>query len=308
MTRRSKTHGWMLASCLALAPAVAVATTPVSAAASPGAWLLKPGKKKSNRSKPKKKKDGVTPAQAADKRVPVQQTAQALLDSGKAAQAGLEFDRGAAAQGDPVLYLDAGDAYVEAAKADADPAMADAAIERAHIALDILYFHLDSAADEDFRLVEAAEVPALINRAEELIETAQAVQEEIAAASDPVGPTDAPPKKKGNGKGMIVAGIGLASVGGALAVLGVAGLAIGAVNQSRADKDTVYGSEYDDVETRGKRGNLLAGVGLGVGGALVAGGLVLYFLGKKRKKNAAEDDKVVRVTPTLGGMAVTGRF
>lgn len=305
----------MMAGCLALGPAVAVATVPTAAAAAdPGALLLKPGKKKKKRNrrgggnKNKKKKDGVTPAQAAEKRVPVQQTAQALLDSGEPAQAGLEFDRNAAVQGDPVLYLDAGDAYLEAAKADADPAMAEAAIERAHIALDILYFHLDSAADKDFRLVEASEVPALISRADELIETAEGVIEELAAAADPVGPTDTAPKKKGDGKVMIISGIGLASVGGALAVMGVAGLAIGAVNQSRADKDTVYGTEYDDVETRGKRGNLIAGVGLGLGGALVAGGLVLYFLGKKRKKRAAEDDKVVRVLPTLNGMAVTGRF
>jgi hypothetical protein len=287
-----------------LVAALPVATVPAVAVAGIDAapWLLKPRKRN------KKPKDGVTPAQAAEKRVPIQQAGQQLLDAGEPAEAGLEFDRGASVQGDPVLYLDAGDAYLAAAKADGDVEMAEASIERAHIALDLLYFHLDSAADKDFRLVEAGEVPALIKRADELIEQAEAAIEEINAAADPTGPTDAPPKKKGDGKVMIISGIGLASVGGALAVMGVAGLAIGAVNQSRADRDTVYGTAYDDVETRGKRGNVLAGVGLGVGAVLIGGGLALYFLGKKRKKQAAEDDKVVMVSPTLGGLAVSGRF
>jgi hypothetical protein len=41
---------------------------------------------------------------------------------------------------------------------------------------------------------------------------------------------------------------------------------------------------------------------------LVGGGVALYLIGTKRKKAAANDDKVVTVTPTLNGLAVTGRF
>jgi hypothetical protein len=306
MRRWSPTRSCAAACSLALAIAVPTATVTIPTTASASAatpLLLKPRRRRG-----KKPKDGVTPAQAAEKRVPIQQTGQSLIDAGEPAQAGLEFDRGAAAQGDPVLYLDAGDAYLAAARADADVEMAATAIERARIAQDILYFHLDSAADPDFRLVENAEVPALINRADELIEEAEAAIEEINAAADPTGPTDDEPKKKGDGKIMVMSGIGLASVGGALVVMGVAGLAIGAVNQNRADRDTVYGSEYDEVERRGKRGNVIAGVGFALGAACIGGGLALYFLGKKRRKQAADDDKVVMVSPTLGGLAVTGRF
>ena len=90
--------------------------------------------------------------------------------------------------------------------------------------------------------------------------------------------------------------------------MGVAGLAIGAVNQSKADDPTIYGDAYDDVESKGKRGNVLAGVGLGIGAAAIAGGVVLFLLGKRRQKRAAEGDKVVMVSPTLSGLAITGRF
>jgi len=47
-------------------------------------------------------------------------------------------------------------------------------------------------------------------------------------------------------------------------------------------------------------------------------GITLYFIGKRRGKNAGtnsdkeekamEDEPIVRIAPTLNGMAVTGRF
>jgi hypothetical protein len=206
-----------------------------------------------------------------------------------------------------VLYLDAGDAWLAAAKDEGDAEMAAAAAERGRIALDVLYFHLDSGADPYFKLVEATEIPGLINRAEELIEAGDAAADELDVAATPAA-APAKPKVKGDGKLMVISGIAVGSVGGALLVMGVAGLAVGAVNQSRANRDTVYGAEYDEVERKGRRGNILAGVGLGVGAVLVGGGVALYLIGTKRKKAAANDDKVVTVTPTLNGLAVTGRF
>ena len=92
------------------------------------------------------------------------------------------------------------------------------------------------------------------------------------------------------------------------------------VNQSKAEDQSVYGTEYDVVEEKGKRGNLIAGLGFGFGGAAAIAGVTLYFIGAKRGKNAGkkggrdkekeavEDEPLVRVAPTLNGMAVMGRF
>lgn len=298
----------VLAVCCSLLPALPVALAPAPATAAaralPLSFVRKPKRK------PKPKKEVYTPQMAAEERGHVQAEAKARADAGDVGGAALVYDRGAAQKGDPILYLDAGDLYLELAKKDADEEMADAAIERGHIAQDILYFHLDSAADKDFRVVEASEVPGLLARADDLIDEAEAALEEMRSAGDPTGATAAapPPKKKGNGKGMVIGGVVLASVGGGLAVMGVAGLALGAVNQSKAEDPSIYGDAYDDVESNGKRANLLAGVGLGLGAACIAGGVVLFILGKRRQKRAAEDDKVVMVSPTSNGLAVTGRF
>lgn len=298
----------VLALCCSLVPALPVALAPSSAAAA-NAPALPLSFKRKKKKKKKPKKEIYTPEMAAEQRGHVQAEAKARADGGDVSGAALVYDRGASEKGDPILYLDAGDIYLELAEKNADVEMANAAIERGRIAQDILYFHLDSASDKDFRLVESSDVPPLLQRADTLIADAEAAIETIESALEPAaGSAAPPPKMKGNGKGMIIGGLVLASVGGGLAVMGVAGLAIGAVNQSKADDPTIYGDAYDDVESKGKRGNVLAGVGLGIGAAAIAGGVVLFLLGKRRQKRAAEGDKVVVVSPTLSGLAITGRF
>src|SRR5690349_10621257 len=83
----------------------------------------------------------VTPADAATKRVDAQKVGRDL-QTADAAAAGMHYDAKAAEWGDPVLFLDAADAYLAAAEKGRDIAMAEASIERARISLDILYFHL----------------------------------------------------------------------------------------------------------------------------------------------------------------------
>src|SRR5688572_21863074 len=253
---------WALVSVLVAVP---LGLAPVPANASPLASSIAsaPALPIALAKKPKAK-DGVTPDQAAEKRVSVQAEGKKLRSEGDPAQAGLVYDRGAAIQGDPILYLDAGDAYLEAARKDSNLEMAEAALERAAIAHDILYFHLDSGADKDFRLVAASDVPELLKRADELEDAAKTAIEELENADDPAAPVAAAPaqkKPKGDGRGMIIGGLALTGVGGAFVVMGVAGLAVGAVNQSRADDPAIYGNAYDDVERKGKVGNVLAGVG-----------------------------------------------
>lgn len=300
--------GWRFG-VTALAVLVPVSTLPLQATAGelPLTLLAKRKKKK------KQKKDTYSPEQAATRRAQAQVEGRALVDAGDPAGAGVSYDRAASEKGDPVLFLDAGDAYLKAADEDRDTALAQTAIERAGISMDILYYHLDSQADPDFRLVEASEVPDLISRAQTLISDAEALIEAIEAeAAEPVA-TAAPEKKKrpkGDGKILKITGLGLASVGGALVVMGFAGLIIGAVNQGRAEDPSVYGEAYDDVESKGQRGNVLAGVGFAVGGAAAIAGVTMYLIGRNRakKKKPANDDKMVRVAPTAGGLVLTGRF
>lgn len=295
----------MLATALSVAvPAVGMPST--ARASTPGLPLLMA-----------KKKDAVTPEDANAKRLPVQQRARGIVETDPVA-AGVELDNGAAEWGDPVLFMDAAEAYLAAAENDRDEEVAAAAIERARIALDILHFHLDQSADPDFRLVEASDVPGMISRAEGIIDRAQTEIEEIqreaeVAAAPPPPPADKKKRKPSGPKVKIISGAALATVGGGLVAMGAAGLILGAVRQNEAEDPTVYGEAYDSVEEKGKQANLLAGVGLGVGGAVLVVGVALIVVGKRQqKKEGKGDDKLVRVSPTMGprggGLSLTGRF
>jgi len=262
----------------------------------------------------------VTPADAAAKRTEAQTLGRDLASADPTA-AGMHYDAKAAEWGDPVLFLDAADAYLDAAEKGSDIAMAEAGIERARIALDLLYFQLDATADKNFRMVETADIADLIARANIAIDRGEALMEEIAKAAEAAtvattdeGEDEKKKKKKkkrkpGNGRGLFIAGAVATAAGSGLAVMGVAGLAVGAVNQNRAEDPTVYGEEYDAVEAKGRRGNVIAGVGLGLGGALLVSGIVMLVIGKKRMNKAAPaQENVVMVAPSLNGVAISGRF
>jgi len=293
---------------------------PVSAFASP--WALAGPKK-------------VTPADAAAKRSDAQKLGRDLAGA-DAAAAGMHYDAKAAEWGDPVLFLDAADAYLNAAEKDKEIAMAEAGIERARIALDILYFHLDPGADKSFRMVEETDIADLISRANIAIDRGEKLMESIAGAeAAPVASTDGEDEKKtkkrkkrppGNGKGLFIGGAVATALGAAFTVMGVAGLGIGAANQRKAEDPTVYGEEYDAVEDKGRRGNVVAAAGFAVGGVLLVGGIVMLVIGKKRMdksgtgpeqeeqqpeqsaRSRLRQDRMVRVAPTLNGLAISGRF
>ena len=125
----------------------------------------------------------VTPADAAAKRTEAQ-TLGRDLSSADPTAAGMHYDAKAAEWGDPVLFLDAADAYLDAAEKGSDIAMAEAGIERARIALDLLYFQLDATADKNFRMVETADIADLIARANIAIDRGEALMEEIAKAAE----------------------------------------------------------------------------------------------------------------------------
>jgi hypothetical protein len=218
--------------------------------------------------------------------------------------------------------MDAAEAWLQAAREKSEVAYVDAATERVHIAVDILYFHLDSAADKNFRMVETAELPGLIARADRILDEAERVRADIEGGvpEGEVSADDEPKKKKKkrrNGKAdkaLFISGAGLTAVGGGLLVMGAAGLVVGAVKQNQAERPDVLGPEYDAVAAQGRRGNVMAGVGFGLGGAAVAAGVTLMLISKRKgkRKRAEEDDKMVRVSPTGsrsgGGVVLTGRF
>jgi hypothetical protein len=214
--------------------------------------------------------------------------------------------------------------------------MAEAGIERARIALDILYFHLDPSADKSFRMVDDTDIADLISRANLAIDRGEKAMESIAGATSaaPVADADDGEKKKkkkkkkkkrppGDGKGLFIGGAVATAFGAAFTVMGVAGLGIGAANQRKAEDPAVYGEEYDLVEDKGRRGNVIAAAGFAVGGVLLAGGIVMLVIGKKRMNKAAPpqevqpegsarsrrmQDRMVRVAPSLNGFAISGRF
>lgn len=257
----------------------------------------------------------VTAADAAAERAPVQSTARALVESGNAVDAGTTLDRAASVYGDPILYMDAADAYFQAGEDAQDVALVDAGAERAFIALDILYFQLDPSSDDRLRMVDNADVPDLIMRAKDQLERAEALVTEIEQGpveTEVVAEDDAKRSKRKPARLMFISGAATAALGGALTVMGVAGLATGAVRQNKAEDPAVYGDAYDELAAKGKRANILAGVGLGIGLAMVGAGAALVILGKREAKKSAADDKLVRMGPTFdrhgGGVRVSGRF
>jgi hypothetical protein len=132
-----------------------------------------------------------------------------------------------------------------------------------------------------------------------------------------VTPEAAPKRKKGNGRGMRIAGAGLMGLGVAGLGAGVGGLVIGSINQQKVDDPAIYGAEFDQYDLKGRRGNLLAGIGFAVGGAALAVGITLFIIGTKRSKKAgaaAPEDSSARartralaIVPTGRGLAVAGR-
>ncbi len=250
----------------------------------------------------------VTPADGAATRATAQTRGRELSASDPAA-AGLHYDGAAAAWGDAILFLDAADAYIAAGEKTDDEEMFAAAIERCRIALDLLHFQTDPAADKTFRVLADQDIPDLIARANQTIERAQALRDRLndADVSAAPGPVDDDKRAKTDGKGLIIAGSAFIALGVGITAVGAAGIGIGATNQKKAESAAVYGNSYDDVAVRGRRGNLLAAVGFGIGGAALVAGVVMLVVGSKRKHRSATE-QTVAIAPTTNGFSVSGRF
>ncbi|MBC8073408.1 MAG: hypothetical protein IAG13_34125, partial [Deltaproteobacteria bacterium] len=106
-SQRAGTLGRVIATVLALAMSTGTAPALARAmdASSTGMWAYAAPK--------------VTPDDAARKRAEAQVTGRQLVETDPSA-AGVHYDTTASEWGDPVLYLDAADAYYKAADADSE--------------------------------------------------------------------------------------------------------------------------------------------------------------------------------------------
>jgi hypothetical protein len=257
----------------------------------------------------------VSPERAADIRRPTQERAKVLVAGGDALTAAAELDARATELGDPVLFVDAADAYVTAGEAESDSASIEVGMERARIALDILHFLQDPSADDRFRPIASADLRGEIERASSILRRGTELMDAIEAEELAAAQARLPGRALGKGanpKAMLASGALLTGLGVAGLGLGVAGLVMGQVHQNTVEDPTVYGDEYRDYEAKGKRANILAAVGLAAGGVLAVVGVTLVVVGVKRGARSPDEKPIVRLVPALSpssrGLAVTGRF
>jgi len=272
-------------------------------------------KKKKKKKKAKEPDNKLTAAQAEEARAPIRDRAEEMSESPGAAGSMLAEE--ARALGDPVLFIEAADAYKTAGAEERDIETVESAIEEAKLALDILYFLEDPRADPNWEIVAEIEVTDLISRARTLIDDSEALIEEIEAEQAPPPEEEADGKRAPwpkDGRGFIAAGSLMTVVGVAgLGMMG-AGLGMGSSAQKEVEDPNVTDDDFEEADAKGKRANLISYAGLGVAAVGLISGTALLVIGVKKRKayRADNDESTVRLTPAIGpamtGLTLSGRF
>ncbi len=278
----------------------------------------------------------VTPAQASSARKPVQERADGLLKAGNAESAGDALSEEAGKRSDPILYLDAAEAYKAAGVEDKSKTHLESAIERARIGLDILYFLQDPRADPDWQVVDSGDISGEISRGEKIIESSEQAIVDLDKKVEGPASADEPDKEKKKRKKAPKDGRGFIAAGSVLTLVGVGGLGLmgfGLASAAGAQKDIdalaeklkngeidqpTFDMDKTDIDGKGKRGNTLTYAGVAMGVVGLAAGIALIVVGvKKRKKYRAENgsgeaDSTAMLVPAVGrdhvGLVLTGRF
>jgi hypothetical protein len=254
------------------------------------------------------------PDQAAGERKPVEERARDMRVSGEHAAAAAYLAEEAARLRDPVLFLDAAEAYKAAADASRDPAQVALAVEQAKIAADMLHFLGDDRAGGAWRPVSDSHRESLLSRVGLLLAECEALASEI--ESGPVEPA-APVEKKRRGRakpgtGLLIGGGVAAAIGLGGAVLGGIGLGKGAKAQDTVEDPTVYGAEYDVWDDYGRDMNTLAYIGLPLAAVGLGAGTALIVLGMKKRRQASGSPEPttarLRVFPGPTGISLRGSF
>jgi hypothetical protein len=264
--------------------------------------------------------EDVTPESANAARFGIEQQGQQLSASGNHQQAAeLYWQKGVELK-DPVLIVDAGEAWREHARSQRSIEAAQTAIVQVQVALDMLYFLRDGATSTAWQPIAPEHLGTLIERAQTVVSDAQALiaeieEEQRRAAEAANAPVEEPEKQRGPAKpgtGLIIGGSAALVVGLGGAGLAVTGLILGAQAQDEVEDPLVYEPEHSAAEARGRSANVLAGVGIGVGAVGVGVGVALIYLGvKKRKQTGPAVAHVVPVPmigPSGGGLGLVGRF
>lgn len=311
-----------------------------STASAPFAYYAKKKKKKKPKPAVEEEPAGplLTPEGAEPKRQAIRDSVQGARDAGDMGRVAEGLERNGADLGDPIIFIEAGEARLEQAKKDRDPEAAEKGIEDTRIALDILQLFAEveaGTATTDWIVIAPADSTALISRAEEQIDSGESLLKEIedekaAAAVASAGKGDKEKKKrkkrkkgeprdKQPGTGMIAAGSVFIVAGVAGVSMVIAGTALSAKQQKIVEKHEVTDPEIDSIDAAGNRANMLAYIGAGLAVAGFAVGLPLVIIGAKKRKNgkappstAARLRQELVLSPMLGrggsGIALRGRF
>lgn len=262
----------------------------------------------------------ITPDSANAARFSIEQQGQQLGASGNHRQAAeLYWQKGIELK-DPVLIIDAAEAWRAHARSERSIEAAQTAGTQAAVALDMLYFLRDGATSSAWQPVAPEHLGTLIARAQTVVTDAQALIAEIEAeqaraAEAANAPAEDPKKKRGPAKpgtGLIAGGSTALVLGLGGAGLAVTGLLLGAQAQADVEDPLVYEPEHSAAEGRGRTANVLAGVGIGVGAVGIGVGVALISVGVKKRKAAGSTTAHVMPVPMLsshgGGLGLAGRF
>src|SRR5690349_16803320 len=146
--------------------------------------------------------EDITPDTANAARFGVEQEGQQLSGSGNHQQAAeLYWQKGVELK-DPVLIVDAGEAWIEQARAQRSIDAAQTATMQVSVALDMLYFLRDGATSSTWQPVAPEHVSTLIERAQKVVTDAQTVIAEIEAEQQRAteaanAPVEEPKEKRG---------------------------------------------------------------------------------------------------------------
>lgn len=269
---------------------------------------------------------GLTPASAEGKRQAIRDAARSDLDQQDWGAAAETLESNAALLGDPITFLEAGEARLRLAERDRSIEEAERAIETTTVALDILHFYRQVAQGESrsrWLVIEPGDADRHIATAAEQIAAAQSLIEEIeheqSESGQPVADASAGEARRREarpGTGMLAAGSAFSLVGvGGLSMV-VAGVAIGASKQNEVET-LVIGMDDEEIarlDDEGHKANLVAYVGAGVAvtGLAVGIPLVVFGLKKRRASETVPETAQLRVLPVLGrgtqGLVFSGRF
>ncbi len=263
---------------------------------------------------------------AASARKSVQDKAKGLLSADDPDGAAELLAEEADKKADPILYIDAAQAYKAAGVKNKSRVDLENGMEKARVGLDILYFLQDPRVDPDWQPVEPGDVSSEISRGEKAIESLEKAVEDLANKKDEPAPAPEEDEKR---KKAPKDGRGLIATGAAFTVLGVAGLgmlgaglAISSSAQKHVDglnpSDPMFPDQVAEDDKKGKLGNTLVYAGIPIAAVGLATGIALLVVGVKKRKryreaNGGGDSSAsIQVYPVTGrgyaGLSLSGRF